>query len=351
MKHSLGVLGIFVLISYLLLSCKPDFDLTGSYKDVTIVYGLLNINADTNYLKIYKGYLSEDNALIDAKNKDSLYYYKKIDVYMDEYNGSNFIRRIELDTTTSIPKDSGLFAYPNQLLYYTTATLNADYTYELIIFHKESGYTVKGSTKLVPYFSFINPSPSGYLSDSCTKEIDIATLSTQTNGAIRFSPPNNSLMYDIYLYFYYDEANINTPNIITNTNVVKYKMGRLSRSSLNDVNSLILRYYCHNIYKNIAALIPVSNQKVRYFNHLKFEICAAGTTYTNYINLSNTGGSLVQDRLRYTNLASDSENNNALGIFSSISNTILICPRINNASVDSLVKGSLSSNLNFKKSF
>ena len=60
----LALICCFALTALMITSCKPDVNLTSDYKDVTVVYGLLNPLDQYQYLKIYKGYLTKDNALV-----------------------------------------------------------------------------------------------------------------------------------------------------------------------------------------------------------------------------------------------------------------------------------------------
>ena len=56
---------------FFLEACEEDFDITASYKDVTVVYGLLDLGDDTTYLRINKAFLGDGNALLMAQVEDS----------------------------------------------------------------------------------------------------------------------------------------------------------------------------------------------------------------------------------------------------------------------------------------
>ena len=72
---------LLILISLTLLTrCSNDVDINAEYKDIVIVYGLLDPNQDTTYLKINKAFLGEDNALTMAQIKDSSEFVDKLDV-------------------------------------------------------------------------------------------------------------------------------------------------------------------------------------------------------------------------------------------------------------------------------
>lgn len=49
MKIQLFIIGLMTLV---LASCSTDVDLYNDYKDIPVVYGLIDAQADTNYIKI-----------------------------------------------------------------------------------------------------------------------------------------------------------------------------------------------------------------------------------------------------------------------------------------------------------
>ena len=80
--------------------------------------------------------MTEGNAYDVVKDIHKYSFIDSIDVYLIEYNvQGDSIRTILFDTTTSIPKDSGLFGYPMQILYKAHAVLNIENTYKLIVFN------------------------------------------------------------------------------------------------------------------------------------------------------------------------------------------------------------------------
>ena len=83
---------LLLVLSALLMfnGCSNDFDINASYKEITVVYGLLDTNQDTTYLKINKAFLGDDNALIMAQIPDSSEFIKKLDVKIwEDGNESN----------------------------------------------------------------------------------------------------------------------------------------------------------------------------------------------------------------------------------------------------------------------
>src|SRR5688572_4434426 len=144
-KWLLFIIPILMLFS----SCEDDIDLTAPYKDIPVVYGLLDRNDTTHYIRIQKCYLADDNAFLFAGVQDSNYYPSSLIVYILEFNSSGTqLDSIHLiQTINEFPKDSGLFSSGNNILYKGTKVLNAANTYKLVII-KPNGDTTTASTQL-----------------------------------------------------------------------------------------------------------------------------------------------------------------------------------------------------------
>src|SRR5437899_1932520 len=73
MKKALLLIAIIV---FALSACKQDFDITASYKEVPLVYGLLNQqdSANIHFVRIQKAFLLQGSAYTAAGNPDSIYY-------------------------------------------------------------------------------------------------------------------------------------------------------------------------------------------------------------------------------------------------------------------------------------
>ena len=123
-------------LATLFFACSTDIDFYADYKEIPIIYGILDANADTNYVKITRVFSVEGDAYQTAINPDSSNYPGKLDVRLVEYRNGDSIREILLDTITIHNKQPGVFYAPDQKLYYTTEKLNINgkkdkYSYRL----------------------------------------------------------------------------------------------------------------------------------------------------------------------------------------------------------------------------
>lgn len=85
------ILFIFLLLPALILlfnACKTDFDATSDYKEIAIVYGVLNQKDNVHYLRVNKAFLGQGNAVIYSQIPDSSSYGNDIEVFINELKGT-----------------------------------------------------------------------------------------------------------------------------------------------------------------------------------------------------------------------------------------------------------------------
>jgi hypothetical protein len=127
------------------------------WQDITIVYGILNQGDTLHYIKVTKAFLGPGDALQYAKIPDSSNYFANLEVRLDEYDNTSFIRSLFLRDTLITNKDSGIFYFPVQKVYYTKEQLNQAYQYKLWIRNAETDKLIQASTMLINNFVLEKP--------------------------------------------------------------------------------------------------------------------------------------------------------------------------------------------------
>ena len=141
-----------ILSLFTLNSCDGPFSIfSEDGEEVTIVYGYLDADADTNYLKITKSFTG--NAVDLAPNYSANNYDYKLDVKLTGKfaTNPNAVRTVMLDTTSVFKPYNpyGLFySGVNQVLYYTTEKLLENQEYQLVITRKD-GEVIKSKVKTI----------------------------------------------------------------------------------------------------------------------------------------------------------------------------------------------------------
>ncbi|MBO7628490.1 MAG: DUF4249 family protein [Bacteroidales bacterium] len=129
---------LYLILLVFCVSCSTDVDIYADYKDIPVIYGLLDYNADTNFVRITHAMGFHEDLGAAAQDPSLTNYPGKLDVRITEFRNKDSIRQIILDTITLHNKQDGFFYAPDQKLYYTTEPLHkntagANYTYRLTV--------------------------------------------------------------------------------------------------------------------------------------------------------------------------------------------------------------------------
>lgn len=326
-RFFLSVFSLFIT-GIIFYSCSTDVDLYADYKDITVVYGLLDSKKDTNYIKINKAFLGPGNAFEIALIDDSCNYPNKLDAKLIEYKGSSMgnnyqqTRVLPLDTITIFNKDLGIFYAPEQLVYYTTAKLNNNtetnkYRYELQIDRGDTLITAQ--TEMVGGSSFL----------TSLSQLDF----TSNYGKIKWQPCPNASIYELIIKFYFTEIGPTNDSV---QRCMTWSLGTFPASSLvEESNNLSVQYKASLFFPNLASFL--GNDTTKNVDRLVLEpslvlsIAAGGDELYNFISVNGPSSSIVQNIPEYTNV------NGGFGVFSS--RTLLEKRvKLNNRSFSELLK-------------
>ncbi len=312
MKRIRFLLPVLLLIVF---SCSTDFDINGEWKDITIVYGLLDQSEDTAFIKINKAFLGEGDAMFMAQIQDSNEYQYKLEVRIDEYDTlNNFHRSFNLDTITVHDKKPGDFYYPTQTLYYALIdTLYPDKEYRLFIRNPKTGNTFSGKTMLVRQARFEKPKPS-------LKTIDFTESGT---SPMEWTSTYKGRIYQPMIRFHYKEVSASAPTD-TIYQVVEWPFPAYKSKYLNGNEDMGTTYSNPFFYDLLRSKIPVDASKTRYigmknrgqhdFGAVEFVLTVGSDELSTYLDVYAPSQGIVQEKPGFTNITGSTE---AFGIFSS----------------------------------
>ena len=336
------VLMLALPLAILCSSCEEPVDLTADYKDITVSYAFLNVQDDIHYFKVYRGYLTDDNAYVEASKWENIYYpVDSIEVVLEEYNQQKLMRSEKLDTTTQVARDAGYFTNPKQLLYYSKWKLNPEYTYKLVIKNVNTGRTVYAETNIVGEFSVRRPTSNW-------------NMNLDQPYSVQFYDADNAAAYDVYLSFYYIEMDNKTGKI--EHKVLTKKLNASLIRAISTAGYITFSKFVPNtFYSFLVQSIPENKNVTRYidaidgkpYNCLRLEVWAANEQFLTYQQVASPTSSIVQNRMEYTNFVS--EDNSAYGLLASRSSCFkdLKLDNSQGHNEDTLVLGSKTRNLNF----
>lgn len=325
----------------LLNNCKNDLEVVDEWKENMVVYGLLN-QADTiQYVKINKVYLGEGDALQMAQVYDSIYYdTTKIEVKLLKLKNGNVSSTYYLQPDLSIPKDPGIFSYPNQLIYKLkttgTAKLDSSCEYHLEVKNKVSGYTASGKTKLLSQLPIAAPAGVPTVDYSYTS-------STPAGVKAAWESIPNGRLYSLTIRFYYTEYQLNN---VTLQKYVDWNFGNQRSLNIKDggddmsVTALNSEFYT-NIASKITDNTNVVKREANIGYNLEYIFSVAADDFSTYMEANAPSSGIVQDKPTYTNIE------NGIGIFSS-RYTRIIRKSLSAKSIDELNNGSHTAHLKFQ---
>lgn len=294
----------------LLSSCSNRVDLYADYKDIPVIYGLLDCQQDTNFIRINRAFSSSNDNPINAYEvaliADSCNYPGKLDARIVElkqgFGGAYVATGTEflLDTMTLHNKEEGIFYSPNQKVYFTTGRFKQNtgankYKYRLVV--NKDNDTVSGETGIVGGTDFrIVTQVLTFLPDD------------NSESRITFIPADNAVFYEMSIRFNYREARHG--DIVQKS--VSYNLGSGDLESLQEGNSYFFTYPKSLLFNMLGAAIGGDTiGVVRYPDKCIVSLAAGGEEMYNFIQVNNNGGGYSQTVPDYTNI------NGGYGVFSS----------------------------------
>jgi hypothetical protein len=302
MKKTLLLLSVIAALSW---TCSTDIDVIAPYKEVIVINGLLDPLDSLHYVRVGRGFLGEGNVFTMAQVPDSINYNDILDVRLEKLQGNFVIQTIPMTRTTSVPRDSGLFAYPYQVLYYTPAQILQDgSTYRIVVTNLETSVTAKSTTKIVNDLTVLSP--------IATDSIDFASAANAPTF-VRYVPGFNSKVYDFILRFNYREID---PNGVSTEHSLDWDFNdQFAGASLPGEIHYV--FYKYDMFRVFGSQIPVMAGYTRRIDSLsdgkrpfEFIMVEGSEDLLTYLQLQNPSG-LVQDRPTFTTVE------NGLGLFTS----------------------------------
>lgn len=294
-------------------SCETDIDLTADWKDITVVYGILNQKDSVHYFRINKAFLGDGNAIEYAENSDSSSYFNNLEVTLTESDNTGGSKVLVFDTIHVSNKTDGIFYEDGQIAYKSVFKVPSDkdkeYTYSLKVLNKITGKEITSSTNLVKDFSISMPRPG-------QPTIDFISTSTQN---FEWKSAKNGRRYEAVIRYWFEE-------VVGNDTIDRYidwKLGTLKSKTLDGGEEMAVQYQTMGLYEISKSLIPRTGNepdgireedvRARMINKVDFLVVVSGDALNTYLDVNQGSSGIVQDRPEYTNIT------NGYGIFSSIS--------------------------------
>lgn len=325
-------------------ACDNDFKVGADYKEVSIIYGLLDEGdeSEDHYIKILKGFFSEtEDNLVLATNKDSI-YFSDLDVKVEELNNGTVTNsftcsRVDLySLPTPIKKQNGVFLDSPNYAYTFNAKLNPDREYRLTVKNNISGKIITGLTSVIATdavnFEVFRPF-------TAFDRLDFADGNSSYNFI--WKAPEGAELFDVMLRFYYDEKDL--INNTTEKKSVDLPLGSFIPRTGNTITYAVENSTFYSLLTSSIGAADINTTRLVDTAELFF--IAGDSTIQQYVDVNNAQGGLTNDQIKpvYTNLVG----NDVLGIFGSRATNRLGFVNFTDPTYDSIIGGSFTRNLNF----
>ncbi len=319
MKHmtfrSIPNLALLAGTGTLFFGCSTDLDVAAPYKEVTVVYSLLNKNDTIHWVKINKAFLGDGDAFAYAQIPDSTEYTEEqlpfSARWIEKIDASgNVVDTFGLNSTVLTLRPPGIFAWPVNKIYYFRGDqpdgkldagydplggYNEGYRYKLVATAK--GNRVESITPLVNDLEF----------RTTISDPDIKISLKQSNGyqsyLVRWNTTKNARRYEVYYRFHYDEiTNLGTTtktfDSFIGTVISSNQTGQEESVALN--GQLFFQTVANQVrYADNATEAAVSK---RIYRGIEIYAYVAAAELHTYLQLASPISGIVEERPDYSNI-------------------------------------------------
>ena len=305
MKNFLIICCAFTVL--LFTSCENEFTVNADWEDITVVYGLLDPQEDTNWIRVQRAYLGSEPASASFDNPDSL-YYENIYVSLVEFENVNGSIGNQVGDTirltvdyTSRKLEEGTFTTDGYRLYRTQRSINPDNIYKLVVKKPDSKHPDASSTTLIvgganEGFAFIKP-------NQFVKEF---------NGGMEWYASNNAKIYEIDVYLRYKEVNRSTGDVQHLVQKIDYGLIEGSLAEAEGGDEIKFNELPDYLYQKMASSFPpLPPNSLRFMKDMRIEVWAGGEDLAKYIGLNKPTLGVNQSKPEFPDIE------NGVGLFSS----------------------------------
>ncbi len=328
--------------------CSTDLDINAPYKDITVIYGLLNMRDSVHYIKINKAFLGEGDALTFAQIADSNEWADADITSAKVHRVVNGARTESFDLTPTVVsgREPGVFYGPDQKVYTFSETytgsisqggqnipiyLNPDWDYDVEVVVK--GSTVSARTTIVNDFSFQG------IDQNLGQDINLVSGSGFSNYELNWTSSQDGKRYVAdYRFNYREIRGADTSELLSFTQ----RLGTVVRTSSGPSQPMAVNLSGEQFFSAIANQVtPDPTVTRRLFLGVDFLVSVANEEFHTYLTLSEPVSGIIEDRPSYSNIT------NGFGIFGSRYTRAIIGKTLGGNSLEELRFGSYTGGLQF----
>lgn len=341
------------------VSCSTKVDLNADYKATTIVFGLMDPDQDTQFVKINRTWLGDGDNLLFALESDSSEYqdgdFVGTVTRYDDGNPTNDVFTIE-EIILDNKDEGGIFFAPTYKAYYfvTEGGVNTSSTYQLDLDFTDKDDVTASTTIVDPVqnngnitqppvgvdaynFQMVTPSSNGNI--------------TYNDFKAKWQASENAKRYEVYLDFHYREFRYedDAHTVLESTTDKKLSWFLGTENASFTYEELEKKINWRQFFELCAQRIPVDSKVIRqigtydgsHHDVFDFILVVANDELSTFMDVNEPVTGIIQERPEYTNIG------NGLGLFASRLEQKLPGLAISGSSVTALIESEITAALGF----
>ncbi|MFT4535679.1 MAG: hypothetical protein ACI9P5_003049 [Saprospiraceae bacterium] len=314
------ILGFFVILFF--ISCDNELDLVADFKEVPIVYGLIDRTDTAQYVRVERAFADRAVSANEiAQNPDSLYYDDITVKLINKRTGSEFILQRVDGNLEGYPREDGVFATsPNYL--YKVKTVN----FPLAI----------GDSISLEIGGVFEDRLVTSITDIFKKPFFVTPSNLKFERGKLFSLSWNSDIPTVYSAAFIFNITEISANVSKDT-VLRWEV-------LNNSNRLMLEVEGESFYSFLKGALTANSNVTRFMNSAEFELVSGNASVSDYIRVgqANLGITSSGEIPSFSNLSE------GLGIFGSKAVDRRTGIPFRDSTLDSLRGSVITKDLNFQ---
>ncbi|MBT6163060.1 MAG: DUF4249 family protein [Crocinitomicaceae bacterium] len=350
----LSLLGTVIL---LMSSCSTDIELNAPYQKTPVIFGLLDAQQDTQWVRVNRTWLGVGNQFDVAMIADSSEYpAEDLTVEVTERIGGVTREWALVDTTIENKSDQGIFFGPEQQMWYfiPEGGLDTDAEYDLDISIADEGDVSSTTNMIAERIGNISQPPPGVTNF----KLGFASVGFQTTFpdlTFKWSSTAGPSRYDAKMLIHVIERTWNdeehTDLLTEEERIIEWPIGTLNTQDDEGGDVLQKEVSGERFFTTLASQLQVDpfvtrvlgvwDEEVQIARVVDFELTVANDELSTYLEINSPVTGVIQERPEYTNI------NGGLGLFAARSTQGVYGIGCTTASLQYLIEGADTYNLNF----
>lgn len=312
----------FLVLAQVFASCEVEFSPNAEWKEIPVVYCVLDQDDDSSYVRVQRCFLGSGNQYRFAEVPDSIYYPSDaLTVAIEQWNATvasdgtlhrtgDAPRQVfDFSYEEILNKQEGRFYNTIQPVYAcrTAGLLDSLAVYRLVVVKNATGDTIATAETQLVYgeMQLLKPNNVTYFQFAGTAGSRTCELTWRAINAARQYQPIVRFRYRDFIV----NTSVNPPDTTIIPHYIDIPCNTL-KSNMRDpymTTNLEQNYFLATIRNNIEDV--TSNKNI--IDTVDIYINCCNESLAAYIYAGNPSGSLIQDPFTYTNI------NGGIGVFAS----------------------------------